>query len=459
MMPPLLMAFFIILFLSGDLLAQRITYESLRMRDRQPYLFLEHLAVPNPESDEVTLVSQFRLENNFLNFRRYQGDTADGSRQFYAEPTVRLNIRKRSDDDSDQRQDSRTRTWSETVYTETYEQTQSSTTFVQNLLKTSLQPGTYRIESTASSNSRSRQGVTSGLRIPDQDDTDFAILYFLDKQSESISTERTPLMNMGRNVYFGRDHQIAIWFPAIKEESEYTMKIEQLRTQRRDTSVVRTVSEYTLDPQNFLSGLYPQIDMHNDRPHFELLDYNGSNETGFFYLVHIPNSTFENAHYRLRLYKSSPEGEEKTLVRRTYQSLWLDMPVSLLNLDIAIQMMEFILDDEAHREMRRGSQEQKERRFREYWKERDPSPDREYNELMVEYFRRIDYAFENFSTPQKRGYESDQGKIYIRNGEPNRKERTFPPGGTTREVWHYSNRTYVFEATTGFGDYRLIEQR
>ncbi len=449
----------------SDLLAQRISYEYLRTRDRQPNVFFEHHVVPGTDATGMNLVTTFRLENNFLSFRRMREEQqGDRMRRFYAEPTVRLDIRRRvgnADNNGEIGEPDPviTRTWSETIYAGTYEQTQSATSFHQNLITELLQPGQYRIESRARANSRTRRGITPSFRIPDTTDSDLAFFYFLDEQSDLHPPFTSPLMNMGRNVYFGRDHMLAVWFPNLQEDAEYALDIHKVRISRNDTTIQNNVFEYDFDPDHMVTGYVHDITMVDDRPQLTLKKLDEERSSGTYYLLKIPNSTFENAHYRIRLNKNTTDGSTKTIAKRTYQSLWLDMPVSLLNLDVAVDMMRYIVDDDTHRELRRGNRQQREERFRRFWSERDPSPESEYNELMVEFYRRIDYAYDNFTTPQKPGYESDQGKIYVRHGEPDSRERTFPPNQPAREVWHYSDRSFVFEATTGFGDYRLIDRQ
>jgi len=133
--------------------------------------------------------------------------------------------------------------------------------------------------------------------------------------------------------------------------------------------------------------------------------------------------------------------------------------VSLLNLNIAIDMLRFMVSDKKIEEIKSGSSAEKERKFREFWKERDPTPDTEFNELMTEYYDRIDYAYREFTTPQNPGFETDRGKAYILYGPPNEKERRLPTDAPAREIWYYDNRTLVFEATTGFGDFKLVAEQ
>nr|WP_286670562.1 GWxTD domain-containing protein [Fodinibius salsisoli] len=119
-------------------------------------------------------------------------------------------------------------------------------------------------------------------------------------------------------------------------------------------------------------------------------------------------------------------------------------------------MLHYIVNEKTLDQLRSGSESAREQKFRAFWEKRDPTPDTEYNELMAEYYRRIDYAYQNFTTNNTIGYESDQGEIYIKFGPPENKERRFPANGSTIEIWTYPNRQFVFRATTGFGDFKLV---
>ena len=55
--------------------------------------------------------------------------------------------------------------------------------------------------------------------------------------------------------------------------------------------------------------------------------------------------------------------------------------------------------------------------FRKFWKSRDPSPTTEYNERLVEHYRRLNYAKQNYTMKQTKGYD-DRGIVYIKHGEP-----------------------------------------
>ena len=138
------------------------------------------------------------------------------------------------------------------------------------------------------------------------------------------------------------------------------------------------------------------------------------------------------------------------------QSVWADMPRSLRNIDIAIQTLGFIEEKDLVEEMMKGSASEKKDSFFDFWTPKDPTEETHYNELMVEFYRRVDQAAQEFSSPSLELLKSDQAKVFIRYGEPDSKTREFPPGGKTQEVWRYGQAEFLFEATSGFGDFVLV---
>ncbi|MEZ5427526.1 MAG: GWxTD domain-containing protein [Pyrinomonadaceae bacterium] len=81
-----------------------------------------------------------------------------------------------------------------------------------------------------------------------------------------------------------------------------------------------------------------------------------------------------------------------------------------------------------------------------FWDRRDPNPDTEENEFREEYYERIAYANEHF-TSGKPGWMTDRGRIYITWGKPDGVE-SHPTGGQyNRPTWEGggSTTTYPFE--------------
>lgn len=133
------------------------------------------------------------------------------------------------------------------------------------------------------------------------------------------------------------------------------------------------------------------------------------------------------------------------------------IPSSIVDLSVAIRQVKYIATIEENRRLRKASIQDRTRLFKEFWKKRDPDRSTEENELMQEYYFRVEYANENFST-HRSGWESDRGRIYILYGEPTQIERhPFEAGSRPYEIWFYHNinRQFVFVDYTGFGDYSL----
>ena len=119
--------------------------------------------------------------------------------------------------------------------------------------------------------------------------------------------------------------------------------------------------------------------------------------------------------------------------------------------------------------------EEREQFIRDFWSMRDPSPDTEENEYKDEYYERMAYADEHF-TSGRPGRLSDRGRIYIKFGKPDSIEshpaggsyerESYEGGGSTTtypfEKWFYRNIPGVrsgvdieFVDPTGSGEYRM----
>jgi GWxTD domain-containing protein len=119
--------------------------------------------------------------------------------------------------------------------------------------------------------------------------------------------------------------------------------------------------------------------------------------------------------------------------------------------------------------------DEREKFIEDFWHSRDPDPDTEENEFKQEFFERIAYANEHFSSG-KPGRFTDRGRIYIKFGKPDDVEShpaggsydrpSYEGGGSTStypfEKWFYRNIPNVrsgveleFVDPTGSGEYRL----
>jgi GWxTD domain-containing protein len=185
----------------------------------------------------------------------------------------------------------------------------------------------------------------------------------------------------------------------------------------------------------------------------------GQRSTRGALVLDLKGRRLTNDTYVLEIRWTGPEGGTKSHTTR-FAAHWRDMPISLYDLDVAIDHLSYIADEKAVDHIEDGNREE---RFREFWKKRDPTPETPFNELMAEYYQRIDYAADEFRTgriPAPDGLQSARARIYIVNGPPASKERTNPERGIVRETWTYEDgRRYVFEASSGFDTFRLVDEQ
>ncbi len=98
------------------------------------------------------------------------------------------------------------------------------------------------------------------------------------------------------------------------------------------------------------------------------------------------------------------------------------------------------------------------------WKKRDPDPSTPRNEFKELFFKRVRYAKKNFAEGGREGWQTDRGRVFIKNGPPDRIDvRTGVVGSLSPdaklEIWYYdgTNTHYVFEDFGGSGQYTLVD--
>lgn len=145
---------------------------------------------------------------------------------------------------------------------------------------------------------------------------------------------------------------------------------------------------------------------------------------------------------------------------KVFNSIIYGFPPSIRDLEKAVEQMVYIASpDDIDNILEADTYEEKLNRFVSWWKKMDPSPGTEENEILFEYYRRVEYANAKFNNYFE-GWRSDMGMIYITLGPPNQVDRhPFDEDMKPYEVWIYYDigKQFVFVDYTGFGDYRLYQ--
>jgi GWxTD domain-containing protein len=173
-------------------------------------------------------------------------------------------------------------------------------------------------------------------------------------------------------------------------------------------------------------------------------------------IMHIPRAELNAGKYKLEVVV----GKGKTAVKRIKDLSvhWMGMPAYTNDMDKAIEQMKYIASSKEIKAMKKADGEEKNTLFKEFWKGKDPTPATEENEIMEQYYQRIDYTNATFGTFTE-GWRTDRGMVYVILGAPNDIERhPFEVDTKPYEIWSYYqyNRQFIFVDQTGFGDYRLI---
>ncbi len=454
--------FLITLLISSTLLAQRrgpanrgkITYTNLANRAAAPSLFFDQIILPGNSDDEVQLVFLFKMDNSYLPFKKIAiGDKTDHPEgaNFYA--TARLNAEifsgKASRKNRSASLASASRdTWQDTLYAQNYDETKSREKFAAGKLVTSLKPGDYNyvlqlnlMEETNDRNSQKRN-----ISIKSFSDKKTGDIYLIEKGS---SPENLKLVNLGNNILYGKNYQVLVRIPDYQSSKSYSIELNRASVNRKDTTNISSVQTISIESENIYQNASIEL-LDTNNPALKINQTNGKYT---YALVSIPNSELENSLYNLELHEG---GNKKPLAKKLVRSYWPDIPPALLNLDVSIDMMKYIVSEDALKEFKRGKAVEKEKKFRDFWKKRDPSPNTEFNELMTEYYHRVHHAFVEYRTPETpNGQDTDQGEIYIKYGPPSSRERTFPKKGLVIEKWEYPGRAFIFEKGAGFSEFVL----
>jgi GWxTD domain-containing protein len=181
-----------------------------------------------------------------------------------------------------------------------------------------------------------------------------------------------------------------------------------------------------------------------------------STKTTFFsYLDTIPQAIFDGIKFKLTV--QLQQGQRKRTETTTISIRKAGITELVTDIGEAIDQMYYIMTTEERELMKNATWKKREELFRQFWKKRDPTPNTIHNELMEEYYKRVKYANEHFSSFQP-GWRTDMGMVYILMGPPDDVERTtMPRRQNTYEIWYYYriNQNFVFVDESGFGEFRL----
>lgn len=388
--------------------------------------------------DSINIIVQFKIVYDAIAFTKNSE-----LRLYEGMPEVELSIKNK-----DMIIKSRS-IWRDTLRLYDYDKTVSKDHYTFGAISVDLPKNDYTLNLKLSSktNKRLRDYVIEMPKLEEISD----ILDMIFVHSDPLTNENLSTIILNDNLAFTDKNTYVIFSPNnITSDSNFTFSLKKIKNDE---------DEWT---SNIWSGdinISGNLERLNGRGLSAVSEYPLvknklilSSGIGLYY-IDLSKQGLIPGEYNLIIYK-----ENKEIFKQEFYLKWFDRPYSLREINYAMVPMKYILSREEYDIMLEGSDNEVWQKFLNYWHKLDPTPSTQYNEVMNEFFKRVDYAFFNYQTSKTSdGVKTDRGMIYILNGQPTSIDRKMIKGKTS-ETWVYENinKVYYFEAEVK-GIYRLVE--
>lgn len=321
------------------------------------------------------------------------------------------------------------RTINKEIKTESFEETNSRK--LSNNYETTIpvKPGNYELVLTALDKNNNKQvNRKINFEVSDIEEKDFLlsdIIFFEKYEMDSTLRIKSFEPNLTNN-FSSRDQYFYFYFATLQKDPMDTLLIEY--TIRNPEGILSQYNQYSISNKSQFNEHFIRINRHQFNQNRYELEVTG-------------------------IYKN-----KAIKARKRFTFFWTETPESPQDLDQALIQLRYIPEADSISWALKQNYEDKLAYFKRFWARMDLNPETEKNELMEEYYLRVNMANQNFSTLNQDGWQTDQGRIFIKFGEPDDIERhPFEIDSMPYEIWRYYSlrKTFVFLDRSGFGDYYL----
>ncbi len=318
--------------------------------------------------------------------------------------------------------------WNEQIVVNSFNATNSGKSFNISYKSSNLKPGDYKIKCIVEDkDSKKNYAYVGELNIKNLD-LPIAIsdVIFIEKVVNDESGQRIiPSVN---NIFTNVDTEIGFFYEIHADTSK------------------KVIARYTV------------LNAEEEEEFTQDIEYNinkGRNSVKYSFRF----DKISLGQYKLKVLLINEDDDEIIGTSKFFRNKLFGFPITITDIDEAVdQMMYIASNDEIGYIKETEDPDTTLERYIEYWKQKDPSPNTIENEVLIEYYRRVAYANENFKSYYP-GWKTDMGMIYITLGAPDNVDRhPMDYNSKPYELWDYYeiNRRFVFVDQTGFGDYRLL---
>ncbi len=422
-------------------------YIELVRKYSQPKFFIETLQFPTTSKDSLDLLVNFRVPYNFLAFHQTEEGLYESSLSFSVEvltekKAVNRNLLQRN------------------VVVKKFSDTEEKNKYISGAMVLPLKYGKYKLIAEFYDNNTQKRlkSHTEELKLWQQSPPGIALsdpIFFSGIRSTESELNISPLAISEKGNY-GKQYMAMVTLRNMGQNPVDSLKYEIFQV--KDEQEQTLIRSGAVAKAKFI-GIEPDSWAFNDLQSAEITLKRTFDKSLSLAIVDFSSSSLLNAKYKLKLIAKTKSDTFSTT--HTFENAWVNMPYPLYDIDLALRLMEHILTPEETEALLSGSSQERRNKFNAFWKAKDPTPKTAYNEVMNEFFSRVDYTFFNFYTPREFGWRTDRGKIYILYGKPRKMEREFPINQPTREIWHYDppiSKTFVFTDQSNTGNYKLLKE-
>jgi GWxTD domain-containing protein len=436
----LLLLLYSIFYLYADVWAQD-RYVEIVQRYGKPQFYLETAIAPMASPDSMRLIAHMKISYDNAFFAKRQDGKFGAELSF----TVEVLNRQVSVARKVQRR---------VIVVDSFAATKDRSRFVEAAFDIPLRAGEYEVLSEIYSDEIQKQIRLDKRRIAPKPRKTVTMSDIMMVSRATLQADELyfKLLGAAGNGIFGKDYVGIVEVIAPQPIDALTWELYEKSTQSEKLLEKKSVPKENIIPIKSI-----EVNEKGEK-NYTLSAQRLDRSVRYLAVIDFQAERLANMRFKLKVIAQS--GKETNEVVKEFENAWIDIPFALYDITLAIRLMEYILPAEALNEMQSGSAEEQRRKFLDYWKKRDPTPDTEYNELMAEYYRRVDYAFFNFYTPREFGWRTDRGKTYILYGEPSSITREFPVNRPTQEIWTYNEikKRFIFADRTNTGNYERIAE-
>ncbi len=182
---------------------------------------------------------------------------------------------------------------------------------------------------------------------------------------------------------------------------------------------------------------------------------------------HIPvfkslsTETLPPGKYRLMAEVQTLDGRFSLVSEKAFRVYQHPVDLRFRSFKSVLRELALVASKDEIKQLKKVPVQQRQQAIEAFWKAHDPTPGTDENELMTEFYRRLEIARHHYwnGSPEK-GWLTDQGKVFVMYGVPDRViRRRDPVKHIALEIWQYHSLRVeaIFLDRYGFGNYRLIQ--